>query len=420
LARIPFANLVASGLGAREFCYRESPIDKDQECRYAEDCPTGRFVPLRFVSAERRRGAPVDKHWWHKGQTGASAVGVGTSSSQVTVLSLHAVCDTIPKYAVFYDSKTCILRVEDFCLLARWCRDNFDVITIEDLETSLQGPRRRRYRPLLITFDDALASTVDFAPAILRENGLSALMFVTTDWTDAQQTPFIFQMESILAQNLMIPLEIRIAGNGLAIRADSTSDPGRKMKEVWDFLFKIRFPPLKLRPEHVQLDGKTPDIQVIGEDRCFWFPATWSELAVPVNEGIFDIGSHMVSHTPLPWLSAAYTRREMRESRDLLEQRFDRTVRACAYPHGMWNESVAGLAAETYDWGFSTRPGALRSLSERHHAPRFHVRGENWQSIKYQVIASKLGLTNLRSHFVSSVRSINRTAAKLFRRVSNS
>jgi peptidoglycan/xylan/chitin deacetylase (PgdA/CDA1 family) len=85
-----------------------------------------------------------------------------------------------------------------------------------------------------------------------------------------------------------------------------------------------------------------------------------------------EIGSHTVTHAHLPQLSDAKLRREMRESRERLEDELGRPCRYLAYPFG---EDDARVHAAARDAGYSaayTLSGPRRPV-DLHALPRVDV-----------------------------------------------
>lgn len=64
-----------------------------------------------------------------------------------------------------------------------------------------------------------------------------------------------------------------------------------------------------------------------------WLPLTWDHAQTMVQHGI-DIGSHSVSHCSLGSLGSDEIRREIKESKDILERRLKIPVTFFAYPFG--------------------------------------------------------------------------------------
>ena len=92
-----------------------------------------------------------------------------------------------------------------------------------------------------------------------------------------------------------------------------------------------------------------------------------------------EIGSHSMSHRFLTALSPAEARREILDSKKLLEDLLGQPVRHFCYPYGDWNQSVRDLVQEAgYETATSTISGfndpatnafALRRLLARHEKP---------------------------------------------------
>jgi len=85
---------------------------------------------------------------------------------------------------------------------------------------------------------------------------------------------------------------------------------------------------------------------------------TWDMLAAAADEGV-TIGSHSVSHPHLPSLSDDALRRELRESRQRIEDRLRRPCLTVAYPFGEHDARVrAAATAAGYAVGYGLdRPG---------------------------------------------------------------
>ena len=290
------------------------------------------------------------------------------------VIMFHGLYEQLPEYAVFQDERTCMLAVKDFQRLIDWITEHFQVIRLEDLNKHLASGDGKR-PPVVLTFDDGLASVMDLALPILQEYRISAVLFVTTDWVDSGRTPDIFLLEKAIWERLPANLVILIDGRRLELQINSRQEVSKAFTRLWDFLFEVRFPPLKLNAEDIYINGKKWERQK-SEDRYFWFPASWEEIHTAVQAGLIEIGSHMVSHTPLTWLSDEEKLLQLKYSRDQLSDVIGSPVTACSYPHGYIDKKTISMSERIYKWGFTNRPGCVRNITNRNAAPRYHVPGE--------------------------------------------
>lgn len=89
---------------------------------------------------------------------------------------------------------------------------------------------------------------------------------------------------------------------------------------------------------------------------------SWGQLCEMARSG-FEIGSHTVSHRDLTRLKVATLRRELRDSKGMLEDRVGIEVGAIAFPFGRYNARVIDEAVNAgYTCGFASSPNASESV----------------------------------------------------------
>ena len=96
----------------------------------------------------------------------------------------------------------------------------------------------------------------------------------------------------------------------------------------------------------------------VGRDRRY---LNWGEVQQLRRSGLVTCGSHTVSHTKLRGLPAERVRRELRESKQVMEDHLQRPVTLLAYPYGSYDtfdeSTIAGLKAEGFVGAFTTIAG---------------------------------------------------------------
>jgi peptidoglycan/xylan/chitin deacetylase (PgdA/CDA1 family) len=113
--------------------------------------------------------------------------------------------------------------------------------------------------------------------------------------------------------------------------------------------------------------------RISGSDPSF---LTWAELRIAEREGL-EIGSHTVTHRPLPQLPTATADRELRDSRRALERHLGHAVQWFAYPYGSVNSRViAEVHAAGYVLAATTQGGALQDARHPYELHRYEVRGD--------------------------------------------
>jgi peptidoglycan/xylan/chitin deacetylase (PgdA/CDA1 family) len=113
--------------------------------------------------------------------------------------------------------------------------------------------------------------------------------------------------------------------------------------------------------------------RISGRDPSF---LTWGELRQAQREGL-EIGSHTVTHRPLPALPASDMRQELVASRRVLEQRLGHPVQWFAYPYGSLNRvTVAAVRAAGYVLAVTTQGGTHQAARHPLQLHRYEIRGD--------------------------------------------
>lgn len=86
---------------------------------------------------------------------------------------------------------------------------------------------------------------------------------------------------------------------------------------------------------------------------------SWDEIKEMQDSGVITFGSHAVGPDPLVKIeSDEGLRREIFDSKKILEQKLGRTVFAFSYPEGRFNDKIRGLVIEAgYKLAVATNPG---------------------------------------------------------------
>ena len=99
---------------------------------------------------------------------------------------------------------------------------------------------------------------------------------------------------------------------------------------------------------------------------------SWAELA-QISAAGFEIGAHTVSHRPLTALSDEEARREIRESKAMIENHLGRPVTTFAYPFGRMNTASRECVRETFRGACGVELGLASPRDDRHVLRRLDV-----------------------------------------------
>lgn len=85
---------------------------------------------------------------------------------------------------------------------------------------------------------------------------------------------------------------------------------------------------------------------------------TWDQLNNALDSGVLDLGSHTLYHPKLPTMSRTLIRKQLLESKQILETKTGRKVIDLAYPFGLFDPRVIEEAkAIGYRMAFTVNPG---------------------------------------------------------------
>jgi peptidoglycan/xylan/chitin deacetylase (PgdA/CDA1 family) len=200
----------------------------------------------------------------------------------------------------------------------------------------------------------------------LRRSGALVLCYhaVTEDWPHALATG-------------LDALEQQVAGllrRGFQPRV-TFDDAFRSLERALPVLERLGVPVTVFACTGYATDGRPLDVPELAEDARRYpdelATMDWAALRALVERGV-EIGSHTVTHPHLTQLGDAEVQRELRESREQIEDELGRPCRLLAYPFGDEDARIrAALAAAGYEAAFGL-PGR-EDGSDPYSLPRLGV-----------------------------------------------
>ena len=195
-----------------------------------------------------------------------------------------------------------------------------------------------------ITFDDAFVDVREEAVPILQELQLPATLYVPSGSIDSREVIWSSLLDRYLEREANAGAS-SIELGGLSFEMQEVEQKG---KEAAVGAFKERLMGL---PYDRQMElRKALEGQGLSDHIR---PMSWDELKeLPESIGI---GAHTVHHPYLPSLEdEADIEREMKASKEQIEEMTGRRVRTFAYPFGGYDERAEAIAARHFDLSFTT------------------------------------------------------------------
>ena len=256
----------------------------------------------------------------------------------------------------------------------RTLRDKgFDVIPLDELPARLR-PDWEGAPFAVLTFDDGYRDNLEHAAPILRRHGAPWTLFVTTEFADGRGRLWWLELEEAIAR--LDRVRVELDGKSLDWPSRTAAEKQTAFEAIY---WRLRAgPETVLRDTIAALAGLAGvDCEALVKSLCLG----WDELHSLGQDPAVTIGAHTVSHPMLAKHDAATARREIAESKALIEQRLGRTVKHLAYPVG--DATSAGprefraAQAAGFASAVTTRPGHVFEAHADHlHAlPRVSVNG---------------------------------------------
>jgi peptidoglycan/xylan/chitin deacetylase (PgdA/CDA1 family) len=224
-----------------------------------------------------------------------------------------------------------------------------------------------------VTFDDGYACNMDTAVPTLEELQVPATFLVTAGSVGDQRESLADELWRILRHNS------EVARVELRLRVDGTEHRWRPAHTTADYheVFRLlRSLPGGRAASH--LESLRDQAAVPAGARSSHRPLTREDVHALSRSGLFEVGSHTLTHPSLAREDEATQMRELVESKRLLEGMTGRSVRSFAYPYGGVEDVTFRTAAcverAGYACALTTFPAAASSSSDPYRLPRLHVK----------------------------------------------
>lgn len=248
----------------------------------------------------------------------------------------------------------------------RYMRKNYRILSLDEMVLEMANPGSSE-PALTVTFDDGYRGLFTEAFPILQKYQIPATIFVTVESIESGEVAWYDR----------IFLALKVApGNSLELDLDSPvhfsfNSLEARMQAAVEIISRLRSFSPKLRARCcADLESKVRLPEDDLRDRML----TWDQIRTMLRGGV-SFGSHTMTHPVVSRLSRAELEWEILESRRILEDRLQSSVRHFAFPFGKEEEcgeaAISTLAragfrsAATTEWGLntpSTDPFRLRRV----------------------------------------------------------
>ena len=261
-------------------------------------------------------------------------------------------------------------------------KKHFKIINTVELARLIENNEMVKDRFAVITFDDGYLDNFTTALPILQKHQVTAVFYLTTAFLDSNQITWWDEIAYLLRKS-----------EGKEYQLPSSPTKYILLKENIDHIIRKIMTEIKLS-KHISVLEALEDIRIkfplakktlLAENIQLFI--NWQQAKELLNHGM-EIGSHTLTHPILSQVNSEQHKKEIIDSKSILEQRLNCEINSIAYPVGRYycyNEKSIEYTAEAgYKIGFNNEPGFHRSISNCLDINRFCVATNDINYLKYE------------------------------------
>jgi len=284
----------------------------------------------------------------------------------------------------FYDPNVFSCNEENFEKHLQFYKKDFDLITVDELNSLTNSKTRLKSRFALITFDDGYIDNYSLAFPLLKANNVPAVFFIATDFIEKDILPWWDEIAFLVKNSSQNSVQLENWHTPISLKEKS------KESNVKDVLQRIKTDTSNTMAKNIENLKKS-----LGLEPDYFTPhkdlfMTWDMLKEMQANGM-TIGSQSCSHSIMSHLSIEDQKYEALNSKKILSEKMNSEINSFAYPVGgisAFTQATENILLESeYSLGFSFIAGINRNLEgSRFHLKRFSVAGNcSVEQLKSQI-----------------------------------
>ncbi|WP_417536863.1 polysaccharide deacetylase family protein [Methylophaga sp.] len=245
------------------------------------------------------------------------------------------------------------ISVDQFRSHIKLIKKEFNPIPLSELvELHEQGAAPKN--AVVVTFDDGYRDFADYAFPIMKAEGVTATLFLTTGFVNGDLWLWPDQLKYLVDRRTH-------TGNFQLQSLDTHLDLNLSPYEIWSELAdycmkmsndrKIDFIKKLYSKNNVEIPVTPPEK---------YRPVTWQQVKRMVDDGL-EIGCHTYSHPILTKTKEEELKAELLDSKKMIEKKISKKVNFFCYPNGQESDTSAEiedlLSKYGYEYGVVAFPG---------------------------------------------------------------
>ena len=299
------------------------------------------------------------------------------NQKKVLILAYHGITDRQYKIAPWTQ-----IHLRLFKQQMRYIKRRYTVISLKDAVDSIRYGKDLPQNSVVITFDDGYRNNLTTALPVLEKFRIPATIFVTAGYVGSSKIlPSDEVYITLLNSKKIGPINIPEMGLGpLFIDTpenllDTCLTVDKNLKK-FPAKSQVRLLSILRRIFGYNLEG---DFGLIEDCRLL----SWDDIRVLLKKDFIQIGAHTVSHEILTNVSHEEARREIIDSKSVIEEKLNCRISMFAYPNGTAadydDNHIEHLKENGFICGMTTIPKLNNAFDNPYHLGRFSI-GHNSSS----------------------------------------
>jgi len=258
----------------------------------------------------------------------------------------------------------------------RYLLRHFTIVPLDRIVERIEGNSADDgNNELALTFDDGLRNTARTAYPILRQLGVSATFFICPALLDSGEWQWTYECPARLARLSHDSRAELLRRVGMPASTTSADAVMRWMSGLEDS---------RRRSVMSQVRDATKAFEASSVERFNFDLMTWDDVDL-LDRSLVTIGSHTMTHPILSRTDPGVMRREIIDSKLMLEGRLARQVNYFCYPDGAYSSEVVDLVRQTYRAAVTTQPDFVLPGQDRWLLPRIGAGEEDVHDLAWRL-----------------------------------
>ncbi len=255
----------------------------------------------------------------------------------------------------------------------KYIRRRYNPIALEKAVEILGKDSDDHEYPIVVTFDDGFKNNYTCAYPIMKTYDIPSTVFLTTSFVDKDPnyggilwTDYI---SSILQSTGKTHLDLTDFGLG---RID-LSDNLKRYHAKGNICFELKKLDYKEKKRIVEEISRRLESGVSEYDYSIFQSLDWDDIDRLSGDELMVFGAHTVNHEILPALPYDVMKREILDSKRIIEKRIAKPITAFAYPDGSFNDEVKSIVSSNFDCALASTEGLNHKGVDRYALRRFNI-----------------------------------------------